>query len=128
METSLLIAKFIGPVMLISGLSLLINSDGMRAVFEDFVNSPALIFVAGIIALAVGLAIIIFHNHWAAGWPLLITIYGWLALLGGIARIGFPQPMRKLGQKMMDRPGFLVMAGICNVLLGGFLTYRGFWA
>ena len=48
----------------------------MRA--EEFLNSHALIYLAGIITLTAGLAIVLTHNVWAADWRILITVLGWL--------------------------------------------------
>jgi len=128
MDTSLLIAKFIGPLILVSGFAMLVNKQNMRAVFEDFLASPALIFVAGFLALLMGLALVIFHNRWAADWTVIITVYGWLALAAGIVRMSFPQVVKKMGAFFFEREGFLTFAGIANVLLGAFFTYKGFLA
>ena len=128
MNTSILIAKYMGPVMLVAGLSFFINRKNLRAIFEDFMSSPGLIFIAGFIALVLGLTLVIFHNHWIAGWPVLITIYGWLALAGGVMRIVFPDVAIKMGRAMMQRDGLLLTSGAANILLGLFLTYMGFLA
>ena len=64
MSTSILIAKLMGPVMLTAGLSMLVNGKNLDAMFEDFLNSPGLIFVAGVLALLMGLTIVNFHNIW----------------------------------------------------------------
>jgi len=128
METSLLIAKFMGPVLLVSGFSMLVNKNTMRTVFEDFLDSPGLIFVAGFLALMLGLAVIIFHNHWVAGWPVIITIYGWMSLFAGVLRMAFSPLVKRMGTAMMQREALMTIAAIFNVLLGAFLTYQGFLA
>lgn len=126
MATSILIAKFMGPVMLVAGFSMLVSKDTMRAVFEDFLASPALIFVAGFMALILGLTLVIFHNLWVFGWPVIITIYGWASLLAGVLRMVFPGLVKRMGTAMMKRQALLTTAAIFNVLLGGFLTYQGY--
>ena len=128
METSILYAKFMGPAMLVSGIAMLSNRKNMRAVAEDFLNSPGLIFLAGILALLLGLAIVIFHNVWVAGWPVIITIYGWMALAAGIVRMGFPAIVQKLGRAMMERAWMITIGAAFSIVLGAFLTYMGFLA
>lgn len=128
MNTSILIAKYMGPVMLVAGLSFFLNRKNLRALFEDFMGSPALIFIAGFMALILGLTLVIFHNHWVAGWPVLITIYGWLALVGGVLRIVFPDVAIKMGAAMVKRDGLLMTSGVTNILLGAYLTYKGYLA
>jgi hypothetical protein len=45
---------------------------------------PPLLFLAGVIGIAVGLAIVIGHNVWSGGpLPVTITLVGWLALIKG---------------------------------------------
>ena len=128
MDTSILIAKYMGPVMLVAGLSFIVNKQNLHAIFEDFMASPGLIFIAGFMALVLGLTLVIFHNHWVAGWPVLITIYGWLALAGGVLRIVFPGVAVKMGRAMMQRDGLLMTSGAVNILLGAFLSYMGYLA
>jgi len=128
MDTSILIAKFMGPTMIVAGCSMFLNRKRMTAIFEDFVKSPALIFLAGFMALILGLAFVIFHNHWVAGWPVLITIYGWLALFGGILRVVFPEVAMSMGKWMLEKEMMLVVSGVANILLGAFFTYQGYLA
>ena len=128
MDTSVLIAKYLGPVMLVAGCAMVVNRTRMMAVFEDFVNSPALIFIAGFMALALGLTFVIFHNRWVADWPVIITLYGWLALVGGVLRVAFPQLAMSVGKWMLQREMLLTVSGLANILLGLFLTYMGYLA
>ena len=128
MDTSILLAKYMGPVMLIAGLSFFVNTKRMQAIFEDFIASPALIFIAGFMALGLGLTFVIFHNLWVADWPVIITLYGWLAFIGGVLRIVFPEVAIKMGKVMIKQNGLLLTAGAANVLLGSYLTYQGFLA
>jgi hypothetical protein len=57
---------------------------------EQVSRDPALIFfLACILMFVAGLAVMRVHNRWTGGWPLLGTIFGWFAVLGGLARIVF---------------------------------------
>ena len=68
MQTSVFIAKLMGPMLVLSGLIGVFNPRHMRTVGEEFLKSRALIFVAGAMAFIAGLAVINTHNVWA-GWP-----------------------------------------------------------
>ncbi len=128
METSQLIAKYIGPVMLVAALSGLLNSKQMMAIFEDFIKSPALIFIAGIMALVMGLTLVIFHNRWVADWSVIITIFGWIGIAGGILRMAFPMIAIETGKWMLGRKKMLAVIAVLNLALGAFLTYKGYMA
>lgn len=126
MDTSILIAKFMGPVMLAASLSMLINRDLVTRIFEDFADSPGMIFLAGIMALLTGLTLVIFHNIWAANWTVIITIFGWIAIFGGLMRMMFPMAAMEMGKRMIRHKGALAVIGVIDAMIGAFLTYKGF--
>src|SRR5260370_31226932 len=88
---SLFLARLIGPVVLAVAIGVLANGAVYRGLSEEFVRSPALIYITGILGMSVGVAILLNHNVWAADWRVLITIFGWLAAIGGAQRILWPQ-------------------------------------
>ena len=125
METSQLIARIMGPFMVVSGAAMLVNPTALRAMAKDFMDSSALIFVAGMLALLLGLLLVNIHNVWVANWPVIITVYGWIAVAAGIFRMCFPDAVKSLGQRMIEKKGLIMGAAVINVLLGAFLTYKG---
>ena len=90
MQTSIFIARLIGRVLAIMGLVVLVNPERVRQMGREFLEGEALIFLSGVITLPLGLAIVNTHNVWEVGWPVIITIFGWLAVFAGIARLGPP--------------------------------------
>ena len=128
MATSILIAKYLGPVILAASLSMFVNPSQMTRIFEDFTNSPGMIFIAGVMTLVMGLTLVIFHNKWVANWTVIITIFGWIGIFGGLMRMMFPMAAIAMGKRMMERKGALAAIGVINGLLGAFLTYKGYIA
>jgi hypothetical protein len=47
-----------------------------------------------------GLAIVYFHNRWTGGWPVLVTVMGWLSLVVGLLRMVFPTQMAAMATKL----------------------------
>ena len=78
-------------VCLALGLALVFQGTGFRAFASEFMASPALIFLSGVITLPAGLAIVLTHNVWTADWRVVITIVGWLAVVTGAIRMIVPQ-------------------------------------
>ena len=128
METSIFLAKLIGPMFLVMGLAVLINPEGTRRMGREFIDSDALIFLSGVITLPVGLAIVITHNLWVAGWPVIITIFGWLAVAAGIARMTLHGAMRSIGKAMIERTALFAVPAVIMILLGAYLCYQGYVA
>jgi hypothetical protein len=128
MDTSILIAKFMGPVMLVAGAAMLVNRQQMDSIFKDFLNSPGLIFLAGVLALLTGLVIVNFHNIWVADWPVVVTIFGWICIFAGIFRMGFPTAVKSMGSAMLKNGTLIMVSAVTNTALGAYLSYMGYLA
>jgi hypothetical protein len=127
MQRSIFLAQLMGPVMLVAALGLLIDRAGYRAMAREFLASPALIFLAGLLTMTAGVAIVLFHNVWVAGWPVLITIFGWLGTVGGAARIALPQLTRSAGEAMLDKPAAMTIGGAAWLAVGALLCFFGYF-
>ena len=128
MTTSILFARYIGPVMLVAAAAMLFDRNAIRNVADDFMNSPALIYLAGVLTLIAGITIITFHNFWYLDWRLIITIFGYICVISGIFRMALPTQVKQMGEWMLETRPLIRIAAILNGLLGAFLTYKGFFA
>ena len=126
MDTSLFLAKLIGPMLITFSAAMLINQDNMRDMAADFLEHRGLIFLAGLLTLISGLAIVLTHNVWVAGWPVVITIFGWLSVIGGVFRVVFPDSVRSIGGAMLEKKGMFTVSGVVTGLLGAWLCYVGY--
>jgi hypothetical protein len=85
------IAGLISPTLVAIAAGMLLNIGSFPALAKQVSRDPALIFVSDILLFIAGLAIVRVHNRWTNGWPVLVTILGWLfvlALLWQIVRFG----------------------------------------
>ncbi|MEP0940658.1 MAG: hypothetical protein ABJH63_18705 [Rhizobiaceae bacterium] len=127
METSIYIAKLMGPTMVVMAAALLKDQDGVKAMAREFIGNRSLVFVAGVFTLIGGLAVTIHHNIWVVDWPLLITIVGWAMVVGGIVRIALPELVKSWGEKMLQPEHGLTIVGVVWLLIGGFLSFVGYF-
>lgn len=125
MDTSIFLAKLFGIYFLVVGVALLFRKEFMHRVYEDFFKSAGLMAMAGIVALFGGLLIILFHNVWVWGWPVVITIIGYLTFIKGITRLWFPDEGIAFFRKIFTDKGFNII-GIILLLVGIWLTLMGF--
>lgn len=128
MDTSLFLAQLIGPVLLVTAAAVLINQDNMREMASDFLEHRGLIFLAGILTLVAGLAIVLTHNVWEWSWAVVITIFGWLGVIGGFFRIVFPDSVKSVGTAMLEKRGLFTAGGVVQGLIGAWLCYFGYMA
>jgi hypothetical protein len=127
MQTSLFLARLIGPVMLVIGLAVFANARGFRDMAEEFLVSRALMFLSGFLLMPAGLAIVLVHNVWTADWRVLITIFGWLNVIGGALRLFGPPLLVKTGKAMLKQPHFTPIAAAIWVVLGLLFCFFGYW-
>jgi hypothetical protein len=126
MTASTFIARIVGPVLVVMGIGLLVEGGTFAAIAGDFVQNGALIYLSGMIALAVGLAILNVHHIWVWDWRVVITIFGWLALIGGIFRILATSLVQRMADAAIANPRLVIVGGAGTLLLGGFLTVMGY--
>ena len=119
------IAGLMGPTLLAMGIAMLLNLGSFPVMVEQVSHDIALIFLSGILLLVAGLAIVRSHNVWT-GWPALVTVLGWLAIIGGLARLFFPTQLAAMAANMGQHKGLLIVAAIILVLLGGFLSFKAY--
>jgi hypothetical protein len=126
MQHSIFLARLIGPIALVAAIGLLVNPSGHRALAHEFLRSPALVYLSGLLGMTAGVAIVLDHNVWVFGWPILLTIFGWLAMIGGAVRIIAPQAARSLGETMLDKPGAMTIGGAIWLGIGLLLCFFGY--
>jgi uncharacterized protein YjeT (DUF2065 family) len=84
-------------VLVIIGLGLLLEGETFRAMAGEFLRSAALVYFSGVATLAVGLAILNVHHLWTRDWRSVVTVFGWLFVIGGIFRILAPTLVQRAG-------------------------------
>jgi len=68
MELSLFLAKLFGIYLLIVAVLWAVRGDVISKVIEEFFASRAMLFMSGLLALAVGIAMAISHSVWELNW------------------------------------------------------------
>ena len=127
MSTSTFLARLIGPLFVAIGLGMLVNQDVFQTMAGEFLRSHALIYLSGLLTLVAGLAIVNTHNLWTRDWRVIITVLGWLSVIGGVLRIVLPQSVASLGAAIFARNGVPLVAAIVMLVLGGWLSFMGYF-
>ena len=56
MQTSIFLAKLLGPILLIAGIAMLVNRKELDALAHELLRSSLLLFLLGLIDFSIGLA------------------------------------------------------------------------
>src|SRR5579871_4546065 len=123
MQPAVLIARLVGPVFVALGLGILLNASFYAAAITEAVHSPTLIYLSGV---AARLAVLNAHSAWPADWRVIVTIFGWLCVVGGVMRIVLPQLTASLATALYSGPTRLAIVGAVVLILGGYLSFEGY--
>jgi hypothetical protein len=116
MKDSRRIAGLLGPTMVALAASEVATS-------HIWVNVPATqTYLAGSLWFVAGLSIVRTHNRWALGWPALVTLVGWFAIVGGLFRMFAPEYAQ---QNTPSHSALLVAQSVLG-LAGMFLTFKAY--
>lgn len=126
MDNSVLLAKLIGPYIALVGIGLLFNRKAFRMVMEDFPKNSALVFITGLLTFVAGLSILLFHNLWVKDWRVIITVFGWIALIKGVFLIALPGSLVKITNKYLENFKLVLIPWVIMLLVGIFLIVKGY--
>jgi hypothetical protein len=118
MANSKQLAGLIGPTLVVIAISKALN-------FRFWVTSVAPVtYLVGVLLFVAGLSIVRVHNLWVRGWPVLITLLGWVIIFGGLFRMFAPEAQ----QTLQNTPFFGVyIIDIVALAIGLYLTFEAYW-
>lgn len=126
MEISYFVAQLLAIVYLSVGIGALSKSFNYIKIYDDFVKSPGLTYVTGFFVILLGYLVVYYHNIWVAKWYVIITIFGWLALVKGIMLVAFPGWLKSF--RPLVKGSFGNSVGYLGLILGLIFAYFGFFA
>jgi len=110
------IAGLLGPTLIALTASEALNP-------HIWTNVPVTqIYLAGTLWFVAGLSIVSAHNRWMRGWPILITLMGWFAILGGLFRMCAPG----LAQQSVPGATTLLVMQMVLLTIGIYLTVKAY--
>ncbi len=128
MENSALIARIMGPALVIIAAGMLVNFKNCRKLLDEFTSNTALTLAFGLMSIVLGLLVIQFHNVWKLHWSLIITISGWSMLIKGIILNIAPSSLGRWTQIYKKNSALLVVWLILAIAIGIFLAIMGYVA
>ena len=122
------IFQILGITYLVVGIGMLVNPGFYKKLLTNLTENPPAIYLGGLVALLVGCLLVIFHNKWAVdGWSVIITIFGWAALIKGMFLIVLPKISIKFCNAFKEMKRLLRVWGIIVAIVGGLLCLLGFF-
>jgi uncharacterized membrane protein len=128
MQTSQAIARLVGPVFCAIGIGMLASEVAYREIAAQFLAASPFVYFSGVLLLLGGLTILNSHHAWTPDWRSSITLLGWVLTGIGAFRVIAPPFVPFVAGSLVAYNGFFIVAGIVLLVLGGFLTFKGYAA
>lgn len=124
---TLFLATVIGWYLVITSLALLFRHEYIKAVIADILEHRGLFFLLTIFTLVIGLLLVVSHNIWIIGWPLIVTLFSWLVLIGALIRLFCPEVSLKMAKSALDHPLRVKIATVVFLIVGLFLLFQVYY-
>jgi len=124
MTSTTYLALLFGTYIISVSIPMICQQKRLVSIMEDFIESPPLIFLTGILALSGGFSIVYFHNIWTADWRSLITLFGWAAAIEGVMMIMWPEPLIRFAKSILKQSPLITVLGFIYLTLGAFFISR----
>ena len=96
------IFQILGITYFVVGAGMLVNPGFYKKLLTNFTENPPAIYMGGLVALLIGCLLVIFHNKWPTNWSVIITIFGWAALIKGMFLIVLPKVSIKVSSAFKE--------------------------
>jgi hypothetical protein len=126
MPPAKVIARLVGPLFAAIGIGIMLNVAFYMEVIAEAVRFPTLIYLYGVLALSAGLAMLNGHRAWTRDWRVIVTVLGWLCVIGGVLRIVLPQVTVTIANTVFATPLALTIMAAIVFVVGGYLSFEGY--
>ncbi|MGI9407910.1 MAG: hypothetical protein ACR2O4_16155 [Hyphomicrobiaceae bacterium] len=125
LSTTNTLAALIGLYFLAAGTGLLVERIRMSAMLRELCEQPMLGYLGGLIAFAIGGAIVAVHNDWSSFLSGFVSLIGWIALAEGVLMLAVPKWFLGLVERWALSTGFVATMGAATLIAGAALLIAG---
>ncbi len=123
------LSRLIGVVALIIAAAMLADKTTVVATVEHLGQDRTALLLLGVFRVIVGATIVLIHNVWSRGvWPLVVTLTGWAMLVRGVINLFLPPDVMASLVASSHAVDFYYLYAAIPLLLGAYLSLRGFSA
>ena len=127
-ETTQYLAQLIGPITIILAISFALKSKAYMEWFSHIDRTQPYLFLQGVVEATVGLALVLNHNLWTSAPEIIISLLGWgMILEGTLALVTSNKSIKRTFRGFLSPVALQATAGVF-VILGGYLTWIGYFA
>jgi hypothetical protein len=126
--TTLYLSQLMGPAFLLLGLSLGMNQGFYKSLLVKMEKDEAFLFLASIIELVTGMAVVLSHSLWTTPAEVIVTLIGWAMIVEGAAVLLLTKkyPHGIMAHFSRNIPALFNLGTVLLIVLGGYLSYLGY--
>ena len=126
MDLSLFLAKVFGLYLMVTGVAVPLRRKELVPAIDQLFDNRSQVYIMSVFALVVGILLVVSHNIWVAGWPVVLTILAWLVFLESIAYLLLPFAVLARLARWFNTEAWYLAGGAVSIVLGAFLAGKGF--
>jgi hypothetical protein len=116
----------IGLYFLAAGIGLLVERESLSELMKDLTTQPMLGFLGGILAFAIGGAIVGVHNNWSSFLAGFVSLIGWVSLAEGVLMLACRKWFLGLFGRLTLSKGIVTAFGLGTIIVGLALVLAAF--
>lgn len=125
MDTTMLLAKMWGPVILAIGFGVFVSRDYYLKIYRDLEKETLAVLIFGMVGMAAGIAQVLAHNVWGTLPQIIISLFGWGLFLKGAAFAISPRFVDWSGDWVANNK-LIPTVGVFMLVVGGYLCWVGY--
>lgn len=112
------IFQLFGFICLASGIGFAADPTRLRKICREFLQSPALTYLIGVVALVLGFALLGTYGAWGEGVTVILTLIGWVAVFKGLLAIASPSWFEEVVSRYIHNENMLAAASGLVIAFG----------
>jgi len=126
MDYTILLAKLFGIYFIAIGIALLLKQKELKATIREMAENKHITLIAGMMLFVVGGLVVFTHNIWDDTMTVLVSLFGWLVFIKGIAYLVLPAANVKKFVRAINPTLWLGWGGIVSLAIGIYMAGRAF--
>ncbi|MEW6641986.1 MAG: hypothetical protein AB1586_15885 [Pseudomonadota bacterium] len=121
-------ARVLGPFLAVIAGLVAVRASEMDVLLVAFFANAALAWVTGAIILFIGIFIIANHQIWSSAAAVVISLFGWVLVLRGLALLVVPHLIAEVGAAAVVATPWVRLGAGVMAAVGLWLSYVGWIA
>ena len=123
---TIFLSRLLGAYLAVVALAMMVHPHTTLSMVNQLDHDPPVLFLLGVITVAIGLALVVGHNVWSGGaLPVTLSVLGWISLIKGLAFLLMaPEGVANLLAAMHYEQWYAFYLAI-SVVVGAYLIYGG---